>query len=118
MRRLAVFLGLLALLPLPGSGAPRAASAGPDPVCNGGPCGDWSRNNVTVTWNAPAGASLQSCQFDTVTADTAGTNLSCTAFYAGPPVQTVTTPVTIKKDSSAPAVTSGSAACGAGGGGC
>jgi hypothetical protein len=117
MRRLAVFLGLLALLPLPGSGAPRAASAGPDPVCNGGPCGDWSRNNVTVTWNAPAGASLQSCQFDTVTADTAGTNLSCTAFYAGPPVQTVTTTVTIKKDSTPPTVTSASAARGADGGG-
>ena len=117
MKRLAVVLGLLALLPLPGSGAPRAAAAGPDPVCNGGPCGDWYRTNVAVTWSAPAGASLQNCQFDTVTSDTAGTSLSCTAFYAGPPQQTVTTSVTIKKDSTPPSVSSASPARGPDGGG-
>ena len=58
---------------------------GPSPTCNQGSCVGWFNGAgvpVAVSWAAPAGASLTDCHFETITADTPGTNVSCGAYYA------------------------------------
>jgi hypothetical protein len=108
--RLAVGLLLGALLvTATASGGP--AADGPTPLCNGGGCSpDWYKTDVAVTWSAPAGASLQACQFDTVSSDTTGHSLSCSAFYSAS--LSVTSTVTVKRDATPPTVGSGSPARG------
>ncbi|HSL64451.1 MAG TPA: hypothetical protein VK874_07300, partial [Gaiellaceae bacterium] len=98
-----------------GSASGRALESGPTPNCSPGDCSGWYRTNVSVTWTAPAGASLQNCQFDTITSDTSGVTLSCTAFYSAS--LSVTSHVTIKRDATAPSVTGASPARGPEGGG-
>jgi hypothetical protein len=80
---------------------------GPSPTCNQGSCVGWFNGAgvpVAVSWSAPAGASLTACQFDTITADTPGTNVSCGAYYAAQQ-QTVTVTVTVRRDTTPPQVT-------------
>ena len=81
---------------------------GPSPTCNQGSCVGWFNGAgvpVAVSWSAPAGASLTDCHFETITADTSGTNVSCGAYYAAQQ-QTVTVTVTVRRDTTPPQVTS------------
>ena len=81
---------------------------GPSPTCNQGSCVGWFSGAgvpVAVSWSAPAGASLTDCHFETITADTSGTNVSCGAYYAAQQ-QTVTVTVTVRRDTTPPQVTS------------
>jgi len=110
MKALGVALALvLAALALPASAL---ALDGPSPSCNGGSCVGWFKvpgAPVAVSWSAPAGASLTDCQFQTITSDTAGTNVSCGAYYAAQQ-QTVNVTVTVRRDTTPPQVTAIAAA--------
>jgi hypothetical protein len=80
---------------------------GPTPSCNGGSCVGWFTGAgapVAVSWSAPSGASLTDCQFQTITTDTSGTNVSCGAYYPAQQ-QTVTVTVTVRRDTTPPQVT-------------
>ena len=76
----------------------------PVPFCNGGGCGGgWYRSSVTVTWVIDPGAtSAPGCSPTTISSDTGGENITCSASYPG---GTVSASVTVKKDSSPPGVT-------------
>ena len=98
MKALGIGVSLvLAVLAWP---ATALALDGPAPSCNGGSCVGWFTGvgePVAVSWSAPAGASLTDCQFQTITTDTSGTNVSCGAYYAAQQ-QTVTATVTARRD--------------------
>ena len=110
MKALGIGVSLvLAVLAWP---ATALALDGPAPSCNGGSCVGWFTGvgaPVAVSWSAPAGASLTDCQFQTITTDTSGTNVSCGAYYAAQQ-QTVTVTVTVRRDTTPPQVTGISAA--------
>jgi hypothetical protein len=79
---------------------PSSASAfpqAPQPSCSPGPadCGAWHTTNVTVSWS-------HACGPTTITQDTGGTGVSCTATDAQ---GSVTSTVLVRKDSSPPGVT-------------
>ena len=102
-------LGFVAALMLASLALPASALAldGPVPSCNGGSCVGWFTSAgapVAVAWSAPSGASLTNCQFQTITSDTSGTNVSCGAYYAAQQ-QTVTVTVTVRRDTTPPQVT-------------
>jgi len=84
--------------------APERATAVNFPVasCNGGGCSGWFRSSVTVTWAIDPGAtSAPGCAPTTISNDTPGDTLTCSASYPG---GTVSASVTVKKDSSPPGV--------------
>jgi len=110
MLRALMATAVVAVLVLSATASGRALEAGPTPTCNPGDCSGWYKTNVSVSWTAPAGASLQACQFDTIASDTSGQTLSCTAFYSS--TLSVTSNVTIKRDATAPSVSGASAARG------
>jgi hypothetical protein len=68
----------------------------PIPSCSPGPadCGAWHTSNVTVSWS-------HACGPTTISDDSGGTGVSCTATDAQ---GSVTSTVIVRKDSSAPAV--------------
>jgi len=104
-----VFTIVLAALLWPASAL---ALDGPSPSCNGGSCVGWftaAGSPVAVSWNAPAGASLTDCHFETITSDTSGTNVSCGAYYPAQQ-QTVTATVNVRRDTTPPQVTAMAAA--------
>ena len=72
---------------------------------------DWYTSNVTVSWtvvdNESAISSTSGCGSTTISADTAGTTLTCTATSAG---GTNSNSVTIKRDATNPGVSCGTPA--------
>jgi hypothetical protein len=91
---IAVALSALAVLVVPSSGS--AIPAAPQPSCSPGPadCGAWHTSNVTVSWS-------HACAPTTITSDTGGTGVSCTATDGS---GSVTSTVIVRKDSSGPSV--------------
>ncbi len=91
----------LLALTLTGSAA-MAIPPQPVPTCSPGPadCSGWHTSNVTVTWSTPG------CKAVTISSDTSGTPVSCTASDGGP--TSVTTTVTIMRDASPPSVSAAS----------
>ena len=96
MQRLAFLLAIAAFAVL---GVPSSSSAfpqAPQPSCSPGPadCGAWHTGNVTVSWS-------HACGPTTITSDTGGTGVSCTATDAQ---GSVTSTVLVRRDASPPAV--------------
>jgi hypothetical protein len=97
MRRLlpvAVAVAALAVLVVPSSSP--AFPVAPQPSCSPGPadCGAWHTGNVTVSWS-------HACGPTTITTDTGGTGVSCTASD----IQgSVTSTVVVRRDASPPSV--------------
>lgn len=91
---LVVAVSVLTALVVPSSTS--AIPAAPQPSCSPGPadCGAWHTGNVTVSWS-------HACAATTVTQDTGGTGISCTASDGS---GSVTSTVIVRKDSSPPAV--------------
>jgi hypothetical protein len=101
-------LALLGVLALPGStGA--AVQPPPAPTCSPGPadCHAWHNAAVvTVTWAAPppgSGIVTDSCEPETITADTAGTIVSCT-WWSSDLSAFQTTGVSARRDATAPSI--------------
>jgi hypothetical protein len=111
VRALLTLVAALIALALPGSA--RALDA-PVPTCTPAPadCSGWYRTNVTVSWTWSG--TVGTCTFITISADTAGTDVSCSS-SSGSVTQTTT--VTIRRDSTAPQVTGSAAARGPDSGG-
>jgi hypothetical protein len=95
-RRLSLAFALAALLALTLSGSASSLPAAPVPSCSPGPsdCFEWHRDAVTVSWS-------HACGPTTVSDDTSGTAVSCTASDAG---GSITTTVNVRKDGSPPGV--------------
>ncbi len=78
-----------------------------EPVVSGTPGNNgWYTSDVTVTWTITDGesavTSTSGCDAVTITADTAGTTLTCTATSSG---GTASASVTVKRDATAPVAT-------------
>ena len=84
---------------------PESAEAVNFPVarCNGGGCDGWFRSSVSVSWQYDPGGTPSGCGTQTISNDTdqGGASLSCSVSYAG---GTVSSSVTVRKDSSPPTV--------------
>jgi hypothetical protein len=91
---LVVAVSALVVLVVPSSTS--AFPQAPQPSCSPGPadCGAWHTGDVTVSWS-------HACAPTTVSQDTGGTGVSCTA---SDPQGSVTSTVVVRKDSSPPAV--------------
>ena len=80
------------------------------PTVSGTSSGDgWYTSNVAVSWSvseADSDVTRSGCDAQTVTSDTAGTTFTCTATSAG---GTTSSSVTIKRDTTGPAITSATA---------
>ena len=97
-RSVLIVLTAVALLALTLTGsAAMALPPQPVPTCSPGPadCSGWHTSNVTVTWSAPG------CKAVTISSDTSGTPVSCTASDGN---ASVTTTVTVRRDASPPSV--------------
>lgn len=93
------------------AGLPGGAGASPPNVtysCSPSPCTGWHTSPVTVTWTV-TGATDANCGVNTVSTDTTGKDVSCTASN-GP--ESITVTVTIKLDQTPPTVGSVSLARG------
>jgi hypothetical protein len=64
----------------------------------------WYTSNVTITWNVSGATDSSGCDTKTLTADTKGTTLTCTA---SDPTSTITVTKTFKIDKTPPTVTAG-----------
>ena len=96
-----------ALVVLLGAGAAPAAAPTLTAACSPAPadCTGWYRSNVTVTWTA-ANVSSINCPPSTISSDTKGTVVSCTA--TGSDGQTkITVTVTVHVDKTPPSVSPG-----------
>jgi hypothetical protein len=91
---LAASAAALAALTLTGSAA-QALPPAPVPTCSPAPadCSAWHTSNVTVSWSTPG------CAGATITSDTAGTPVSCTATDGS---GSVTTTVNVRRDATPP----------------
>jgi hypothetical protein len=91
---LVVAVSALVVLAVPSSTS--ALPPAPQPSCSPGPadCGAWHTGDVTVSWS-------HACAPTTISQDTGGTGVSCTA---SDPSGSVTSTVIVRKDSSPPAV--------------
>jgi hypothetical protein len=91
---LVVAVSTLVMLAVPSSTS--AIPAAPQPSCSPGPadCGAWHTGDVTVSWS-------HACAPTTVTQDSGGTGVSCTASDGS---GSVTSTVIVRKDSSPPSV--------------
>jgi hypothetical protein len=102
--RVAIALGIacvVAVLAAPSAHAAATITASCDPAP--ADCSGWYRTDVTVTWAVTPDTAIKSgCDPILVTADTAGTTLTCTADDGSGPVSQ---PVTIKLDKTPPEVT-------------
>lgn len=78
--------------------------------CSPGPsdCGAWHNATVTVTWSV-SGASVVNCPDASVSSDTAGTDVSCTASNSS---GSTTVAVTVRRDATPPTASGASAARG------
>lgn len=96
-RRLLVLLALAAFGVLAVPSSTSAFPQAPQPSCSPGPadCGAWHTSAVTVSWS-------HACAPTTISEDSGGTGVSCTATDAQ---GSVTSTVIVRKDSSPPAVT-------------
>jgi len=105
----AIAVAVLIVLPQ-GAGAAAAAAAVNFPVarCNGGGCDGWFRSSVSVSWQFDPGGTPSGCGTQTVSNDTdeSGANMTCAVSYPG---GTVSSSVTVRKDSSPPRVTASAA---------
>jgi hypothetical protein len=103
---LLVALSLLGVLAVPGSTA-AAVPTPPAPTCAPGPadCHAWHNAAVvTVTWAAPPpGVIADSCEPETITADTPGTIVSCT-WWASDLSAFQTTGVSARRDATPPSI--------------
>jgi hypothetical protein len=95
-RRLALLLALAAFAVLIVPSSTSAFPQAPQPSCSPGPadCGAWHTTDVTVSWS-------HACAPTTITQDTGGTGVSCTA---SDPQGSVTSTVIVRRDASPPAV--------------
>jgi hypothetical protein len=93
-RRMLVLVAFaaVAVLALPSSSS--AFPQAPQPSCSGGDCGAWHTGDVTVSWS-------HACGPTTISSDTSGTGVSCTASDAQ---GSVTSTVIVRRDASPPAV--------------
>lgn len=91
---LAIVVSALAVLVVPSSTS--AFPQAPQPSCSPGPadCGAWHTGDVTVSWS-------HACAPTTISQDTGGTGVSCTA---SDPQGSVTSTVIVRRDASPPAV--------------
>jgi hypothetical protein len=89
-----IAIAALAVLVLPNSTS--ALPPAPQPSCSPGPadCGAWHTSNVTVSWS-------HACAPTTITQDTGGTGVSCTATDGS---GSVTSTVIVRRDASGPSV--------------
>jgi hypothetical protein len=112
VRPLALGLLVAAALAAAAGGVQGASAAGGPLVfwsCSPGPddCSGWYRTNVTISWSYSAsGLTGGSCGPRTVESDTNGISINCTLQYGA---STVSTNVSIKRDSTPPEVTSANA---------
>jgi hypothetical protein len=93
---LALTAAAVAVVTLAGSTA-QALPPQPVPTCSPAPadCSAWHTTNVTVSWSTPG------CPGATITSDTAGTPVSCTATDGS---GSVTTTVNVRRDATPPSV--------------
>lgn len=112
MRRVALAAAVLAALVV--VGAPAAAPPSVSASCSPDPsdCSAWHNANVTVTWTVTG--AVNTCPSVTITFDTGGSAVSCSATNAD---GSVTATVNVRRDATPPSVTGGAPARGPDGGG-
>jgi hypothetical protein len=93
-RRFALLVAVSALTVLVVPSSSSALPPAPQPSCSPGPCGAWQRSNITVTWSA-------ACPATTISQDTAGTGVSCTASDGS---GSVTSTIIVRRDATPPGV--------------